>query len=50
LDRLDEIIALLKESGKKPPLITRIIDVIVTIVTILSVLSVIEIIKGWTGG
>jgi len=50
LDRLDEIIRLLREAGKRPPLAERIINLTAAIVGILGAIELVNLLRSWIGG
>ena len=49
-ERLDKIILLLEIAGKRPSLLTRMINGVAIGVGILGILSAIDIIRTWLGG
>jgi len=49
-DRLDKIIVLLELSGRRPSLISRILNGMATFIGILGVLSIVDLIATWIGG
>ena len=48
--RLDEIISLLREAGKPPSLISKILSGLATGDGILGILSAADVIRTWLGG
>ena len=48
-ERLDNIIVLLKDAGKQPSLLVRVLNGVATGAGILGLLSVVDIIKSWLG-
>ena len=50
IERLDVIIALLREVGKPEPLILKIANWFGLAVTILGILATVDILRNWIGG
>jgi len=48
--RLDEIIALLREGAKAPSKLSRLVDAVATGVGILGIIGIIEVLRNWLGG
>ena len=50
IDKLDEIIRLLKVMSEPPSMARKVIDGLIIAITILSIISIIDIIRQWLGG